>query len=784
MRKTMKISGGWLFAEGDLNGPQAKDYSDCGWEQVSVPHDWAIKRPLVFRDAEVALSLNILSDDMKDSYASAQGYYDRWGIGWYRRQLDIDLSENQTSYLNFDGIFHESKVYLDGNEIGGRRYGYSAFSVPVKSGMLAVRVDNSPEHAADRWYSGCGIYRPVTLTVCDKLHIAEWGITITADNIGMDSAGVHAKVKIENEYEHEQDAQISACIIAPDGHRCVDSKKKVLAKGGAQSEVGFDFNVENPELWDVDEPDLYTLRVNIIKDGEVIDSQDESFGIRKVEFIPRKGLFLNGRSIKIKGVNLHHDLGAFGAAWNKAIARDRLETLKTVGCNAIRTSHNIPAAEFLDLCDEMGFMVLDEALDKWDSLRYGEIFEECWKQDIETMILRDKNHPCIIIWSVGNEVYHQAHDDMIENLKNMTGYVRTLDPTRPVTFAMEAHIFDPAQRNLTPAQKAELTRIMNEYTDIISCNYHEQWYDDYHELMPDSLILGTETYPFYRGYGNTNERYVPKNPWLDCKEDYVIGQFIWIGIDYLGEAVGCGGWPVRGWSGGIIDTAGQLKPKANLTKSLWRDEPMVYMAVCDDTLKNPMEPFFWSSPKWATGWNFEHLGVTAVRMNVFTNCEEVEIILNGAQAGKLRADDFDGGFMEFFIPWNAGTVEAVGYIGEKEVCRQVYNTAKEAAKINLDAKYMEDDSATIVKITAKAIDENGVYCFGYNENITFYASAGVELLAVDNGDLTDHTPYTDSARDMLNGMCTAFFKVHSNRGESIVTVKTGDGMMSTLEIEG
>ena len=561
-------------------------------------------------------------------------------------------------------------------------------------------------------------------------------------------------------------------IITPEGDVCAQKKLTATVSADNTEEVCINFEIEKPSLWGIENPNLYLCRISIIKDNKNIDSCDEKFGIRKAEFFPRKGFFLNGDSVKIKGVNLHHDLGAFGAAWNKAVARDRLEALQEIGCNAIRTSHNPPAAELLDLCDEMGFLVMDESFDKWDTLRYGEIFDECWKQDIEAMIKRDKNHPSIIMWSVGNEVYHQGHGDMIERLKSLTEYARSLDGTRPVTFAMEPHCFDVNQRTLPPKDKAELTQKMHEYTDIIACNYHEQWYDEYHKLMPDSLILGTETYPFYRGYENTNEGYYPKNPWLDCDKDYVIGQFIWAGIDYLGEAVGCGGWPVRGWSSGIIDTAGQIKPKAYLTKSLWTDEPMIYMAICDDTVKNPMEPLFWSSPKWATGWNFEHLGATAVRMNIFTNCEEVEVLLNGAKVIKRKSEDFTGGFMEFFIPWNAGKVEAVGYIGGSEVCRQEYKTAKSASQLSIEAKELDEG---IVKVTAKAVDEDGLFCFGYNKKIIFSSDSNFELLAVDNGDLTDHTPYTDNTRNMLNGMCTAFYRAGDTSEKCMISAVTEDG---------
>lgn len=782
MRYKKILNDKWKFCEGDFPDAQSLNVDDKSWHNIKVPHDWAINRALVHREADVQLSLNILEDDPKSTYASAQGFYDRWGVGWYRKKLDLNLEKNQVAYINFDGVFHESTVYLDGHEIGGRRYGYSAFCVPVKSGALAVRVDNSPEHAADRWYSGCGIYRPVTLTVCDRLHVKEWGITIVSEHITEHKADTTVKVDISNEYKLDKAAEIKVEILSPSGKLCAKETLQTIVSADSNAQVDFSLKVKTPEFWDITNPALYICKVSILKDGELVDSVEENFGIRKVEFIPKKGFYLNGRSVKIKGVNLHHDLGIMGAVWNKAIARDRLQKLKEIGCNAIRTAHNPPAAEFLDLCDEMGFLVMDEAFDKWDTLRYGEIFEECWMQDIDTMIARDKNHPSIIMWSVGNEVYHQAHDDMIERLKMLSDRVREKDSSRPVTFAMEPHCFDSKQIPLSHGEKAALTKKMYEHVDIISGNYNEQWYDAYHKLMPNALILGTETYPFYRGHGNTNEGYFPQNPWLDCDKDYVIGQFIWAGIDYLGEAVGCGGWPVRGWAGGLIDTAGQIKPKAHLTRSLWQEEPMVFMAICDDTLKNPMEPLFWSSPKWATGWNFEHLGVTAVRMNVFTNCESVEIRVNEASVITRYAKDFSGGYMEMFVPWQRGEVTAIGFNGNDEVCRQTYKTSKEPSKIQLHSHVLkEKDESEILRIEAKAVDKDGTICYGYDKKITFSFSDNLKLLGVDNGDLTDHTLYCDATRTMLHGSCVAFFKADDD-GLKRVEVITEDSLAGDVSI--
>lgn len=769
----------WKFYEGNP-AAAAPDFDDTDWKPVTVPHDWAIARPLNHREAEVQLSIGQLDSDPRFTYASAQGFYERWGIGWYRRKMDFALDDTQTAWLTFDGVYHETTAYLNGYQAGSHAYGYTPFVIPATPGILALRVDNMPEHEADRWYSGCGIFRPVTLTVTDKLHISPWGIAITTPKVSDKEAAVQAVVELTNGFAEAKEATVHLEVIAPDGSCAAESSSLLQLPSEDSAKAVFLLKITKPRRWDIINPALYTLRITIERDGEAVDSVEQAFGIRTIEFVAKKGFFLNGRSVKFKGVNLHHDLGMTGAAWHKGIARQRLQALKAIGCNAIRTSHNPPAAEFLDLCDEMGFLVMDEAFDKWDTLRYGLIFKSDWQQDLDSMIDRDRNHPCVVIWSVGNEVNHQAHDDMIERLKMLTDRVREKDPTRPVTFAMEPHAFDPEQVPLSPLQKANLVKKMKPYVDILSCNYHEQWYKTYQEQMPDALFVGTETCPFYRGV-ITHEGYLPVNPWLDCKDDAVIGQFVWAGIDYLGEAVGCGGWPVRGWAGGLIDTAGQIKAKAQLTRSLWQEEPMVAMAICDDTLKNPMEPAIWSTPKWAEGWNFEHLGVTCVRMNVFTNCEEAEIQLNGGTILRRHASDFTGGFMEFFVPWVPGEVTAIGYRGGQEVCRQTAKTAGAPHHIALVGKRLTDgDGTQLLRVEACAVDEKGVPCTRCGEVITFAGGEGLTLIGTDNGDLTDHTPYTSSARALHNGRCVAYYTVADPNAPQSVAVQTDKGLTGII----
>ncbi len=354
-------------------------------------------------------------------------------------------------------------MYCNNKLVGGHHYGYSSFSCLVESGVIAVKVDNSPKHGADRWYSGCGIYRPVTLTICNLLHVSQYGIIIVTELLDDNKAEVKVKINIDNKSGKKQKAEVVVNLTDANSNIIASNMLPIEINSNDKKQYQTAMIIENPSLWDINSPNLYDCQVKILRDDIITDELNEPFGIRRIEFVPHKGLFLNNRNVKIKGVNLHHDLGVVGSAWNKAIAKDRLETLKAIGCNAIRTSHNPPASELLDLCDQMGFLVMDEAFDKWDTLRYGKIFEENWQDDVSIMVARDRNHPCIIMWSIGNEVNHQGHPDMIDRLKKLSGWVKKLDKNRPVTFAMEPHGFDVNQIRMTPLQKAQLTRKMLEH---------------------------------------------------------------------------------------------------------------------------------------------------------------------------------------------------------------------------------------------------------------------------------------------------------------------------------
>jgi beta-galactosidase len=484
----------------------------------------------------------------------------------------------------------------------------------------------------------------------------------------------------------------------------------------------------------------------------------------------KNGLRVNGEKIKLKGVNLHHGLGAIGAAWNKGLMKQRMLTLKEIGCNAIRTCHNPPASELLDLCDEMGFLVMDEAFDKWKTLRYGLIFDECWQEDLLEMINRDRNHPCVFCWSVGNEVHNQAKEDMLKTLAMLAERTKQEDPSRPVTYAMEPHVFDDEQRKMSPAEKAKLTQKIEKHVDIVSGNYHEQYYDEYHKLMPDMMFIGTETLPFFRNdvYGNTS--FLHKNPWFDVAEnDFVLGQFIWPGIDYLGEAV----WPARMWSGGIIDSTGRIKERGYLTQSLWSTKPMVHISIYDESAKDMRENGAWGAPPMAGHWNIQHKSRPFIKAFLFTNCEKAAVLVNEKLIKTIDTSNMENGYLEIYLPNIPGVLSAKGIIDEIAACEYILKTAGDPDHIEMALENdIGDECMDIAMVSSKVVDKNGVLCSHYDGAITFLAS-GAQIIATDSGDPTDHTPYKSNTRKPLCGRCTAFLKL-SHKSAVNVSAQSGN----------
>ncbi|MBA7676757.1 Beta-galactosidase BoGH2A [subsurface metagenome] len=588
----------WRFHKGEAEEWHKINYDDTAWRPLILPHDWSIEGPF-----------------SKNNPAGERGGFLPGGIGWYRKHFQLSPEdEDKKIFIQFDGIFHNSEVWINGHSLGRRPYGYISFQhdmTPyVKFGednVLAVRVDNSDQPNC-RWYSGSGIYRHVWLTVTDKLHIAHWGTYITTPRISRDKAVVRVRTKIKNAYSQTKYCSLTTTIRNAEGK--VITEVTTPNAISTQTEYEFDQQIEvpHPNLWSIDTPSMYWAHT-VVKDARhIYDEYETSFGIREIRFDKDKGFLLNGQSVKMKGVCIHHDAGCLGAAVPDRALERRLEVLKSIGCNAIRTSHNPPAPELLDMCDRMGFVVIDEAFDKWGGT-WGRWFPQWWQQDLRDMLRRDRNHPCIVLWSVGNEVSGQGSPKFNKQLKKLVDFTHQEEPTRPVTYAL------CPRKIKSRAENAKFITNIAKIVDVTSCNYQEQWFEDYRKEYPEIIIIGSESYSFFRGKGDSYKAFEPVNPWLDTvKHDYVVGTFYWTGIDYLGEAVA--GWPYHGWNCSLIDTCGFPRPVSYLHKSFWSDEPMVHIAVRDDSLDVPAPvKAHWGWPKMDSHWNLPQLKGKVVELS-------------------------------------------------------------------------------------------------------------------------------------------------------------------------
>ncbi|OXM85669.1 glycoside hydrolase family 2 [Paenibacillus rigui] len=775
-RKTELFNANWLFIKGNYAGAHESSFNEDGWSSVNLPHDWTIEE----------------SFDPQMVYGGTQAYLPRWTVGWYRKRFTVEANDKEQKYfIQFDGIHHNSEVWLNGHFLGRRPYGYVSFQYDLSpylnregENVLAVKVDNTVM-PPDRWYSGSGIYRNVWLITTDPLHIAEWGTYITTPVISAEAATVFVRTQVINQYEESAACTIVTEIMDHEGNFVGKVQVDGHLSGGELVEFPQTVEVPSPRFWSPDQPALYYAHTWITYEGNAVDHYITPFGIRKVLLDKNKGLFLNGVNLKLKGVCLHHDLGCLGAAYNDRAMERRLGILKDMGCNAIRLSHNPMAAELLDLCDRMGFLVIAEAFDKWKSLYYGQLFEEWWEKDLESMLVRDRNHPSIFMWSVGNEVENQGQESMLEMLELLVNFCHEKDTTRPVTCALEPHNRPLTLQQGSIKDKVRHTMKMAAKMDILSLNYQEQWYEHYREAMPDMLIVGSETFPFFRGKGNRVKAYEPMNPWFDVvNKDYVIGQFVWVGIDYLGEAE----YPSKGWSSGLIDTCGFRKPVSYLQQSLWSDKPVVHMAVFDDTAKQGHHPrwtMHWKSPQMVSSWTLPHFEGTLVRMVVFTNCESVELVLNDEVIGEKSMADFPDKMMIWHLPYMPGTLVARGKNKGNVVCVHEMTTAGGPSQLSLmpDRTVISADGVDLVHVEVNIMDDDGTLVPYAVHDIQFELSGEGTIVGVDNGDLTSDEPYKGNRRKAYGGKCLVIIQSSSHKGSIQLTAVSEGLREATVTIQ-
>ena len=769
----------WFFKHaGESGDDPGKGFED--YRPVQLPHDWSIEYPF---------------DENAETCGS--GGYVKAGTGWYKKVFRVDSScRGKVISLLFDGAYMNASVRLNGIEIGRHVYGYTPFEIDITGTLdyeneneLTVRIDNSFQPNS-RWYSGSGITRNVWIKCVGKSHIPTYGTYITTEI----PTGNKARVSIATKVETKDEIKLMTTIIDGDGKINAAGEIVVLKSGEVMQELF----VENPGLWSAESPYLYKA-ISVLKRGdEILDEYETVFGIRSIELHPEKGCLINGKHVKLNGVCLHHDGGAAGAAVPKKVWERRLKKLKDMGCNAIRCAHNPPDPELLDLCDELGFYVLDEAFDEWELLKwktagsnthesrgYSEWFAENHVTDLEAMLYRDRNHPSVFMWSTGNEVPEQSTPDGFILAKKLQDICRRLDPTRLCTQANDQIDSEP-----NPATKEFLDTL-----DIVSYNYTPRWrtraetlYDDDKRKNPGWLILGVENLSASGTRGDYRME-LPENYWrrpyfsavvnvqrllrFTMTHDYVIGDFMWTGVDYLGEAH----WPARSSNAGVLDTCGFPKDHYYFYQSIWkRETPMIY-AFPHRNLDMP-----------------EGLMIPVL---VYTSCEYAELFIGGRSYGKKSysypaygmtetyghwdrppvAANTDDMFLSWDVPVSRDTIEAAGYIGGKEVCRHIIKAAGKPAAIraDCDSTQLRTDGRDIAHIEISIEDSNGVFSPVAENAVTVNVEGAAELLGIDNGKPESHESFKGNTMKTGGGLLLAVIRAKREPGNIKVTV-TADGL--------
>lgn len=733
---------GWKFTLGDPPGAEKPKFDDSSWRKLDVPHDWSIEGPWA-----------------KDNPSGRPGGFAPIGIGWYRKTFRVPQDFAGTSVrLDFDGVFDHADVWINGNKVGHNEYGYIGFECDlspwIRAGhdnVIALRVDDLRQ--ASRWYTGSGIYRHVWLVVSGPMHIAHWGTFVTTPRVTASQADVEVRTTLCNDSDEKRTGAIITRIISPAGTQVGEVTTPFELAAWSKKTLSQQAAVKAPELWTLDQPRMYRTRSEIHDATAVADAYETPFGIRTIRFDVNNGFNLNGKRVIIKGVCLHDDLGALGTADFAAGYAYRLKVLKTIGVNAIRLSHDAHAPELLDLADRMGFLVFDEAFDKW----YGFLPDGTgWKDDLIATIERDRNHPSVFIWSVGNEMTPHMYMRLGTRLyQAMQNVVHEIDPTRPVTAALHP------VRNSHGERDAPLAEIAS-YMDVISMNYQTRFYTRDHEQHPNQVLLGSEVH-LHQVNLNTPRPASDNsgNQWWGTRDyatgkyfPYVAGQFIWAGVDYLGESEG---WPSKGYRTTLVSMTGVRKPWSYFIQSLYTDEPMVYIAVDN--------PDFAKQPKRDAGGNFVALrsdwnlpaDLPTARVYTFTNVETVELLLNGKSLGTKRAADYADHIILWDVPNQPGTVTAIARSAGKEVARYEIQSAGAPVKLQLvpDRSTVDATGQDLSFVSVEAVDANGHIVPGAADKVTCEVSGPGTLAAVDNADLDSPEVFKTNQRRLYGGRALA-----------------------------
>lgn len=776
----------WRFIKGDPRGAEQPGFSDASWRKLDLPHDWAIESPF---------------DEKINPHAGALPAF---GVAWYRKTFTLN-GDPKTDHVTvqFDGAMSNARVYINGHDLGDRPYGYISFVVELtphlnfggKPNVFAVRL--SPEENSSRWYPGAGIYRNVWLDTTGPVHVAQWGTRVTTPSVTDQQASVAVQTELRNRTGEAVHATLLSIVLDAAGKEVARASTPADLAAGAWSKVDSAITVPKPHRWDIETPYLYRLVSEIQDGGRTLDRYETPFGIRTVEFNKTAGFLLNGRHVKMKGVCLHHDLGALGAAVNRRATERQLEIMRSMGANAIRTSHNPPSPELLEFADKLGFVVIDEAFDMWriPKVKNGlsKFFDQWAETDLRDMIRRDRNHPSVVMWSIGNEIPEQGRTDGWKVARMLTGVAHDADATRPTTAAFDN--FEGAIRNELAAN-----------VDIPGFNYKPMQYEKIMREHPNWVVYGAETSSCVSSRGVYHlpiEKYqkhpsltltsydIISPPWAylpdpefeqQDKHPNLLGEFVWTGFDYLGEPTPYflgrektgSDWPARSSYFGIVDLAGFPKDRYYLYQSVWLKDPMVHLLP---------------------HWNWAGREGQPIPVMAYTNADEVELFVNGKSLGrKARFSEpvelpvgpnisedkkYKSKYrLMWTVPYQPGSIRAVAYAGGKQVASKEIRTAGAPARVRLipDRTALAADDADLSFVTVRVEDRNGNLCPMADNLVKFKVSGAGKIAAVDNGNSATIEPFQADYRKAFNGMALVIVRTEKGRAGSIRVSAASDGL--------
>ncbi len=807
-RQQLDADAGWKFFLGDPSGAEARSYADASWRSVDLPHDWSIE-----------------SKPEKDNPSGAGEGFFPGGIGWYRKAFHAPADwKGKRVSVEFDGVYRDATVYLNGHKLGTHPYGYTSFAFDLTpdldftgTNVLAVRVDNSAQPNS-RWYSGSGIYRHVRVVVTDPIHIAHWGVFVTTPGATSTLSKVSIRTRVANASSTESQVTLETALLDKTGRKIGSAQSKLTLAPGTEDETAQEISVANPALWSPESPTLYRAVSTVRKAGTIMDQVATPFGIRSLTWSAQSGLLLNGKSIKLTGGSVHHDNGPLGAAAFDRAEERRVELLKAAGMNAVRTAHNPPSPAFLNACDRLGLLVLDEPFDVWETHKvkfdYASNFDEWWKRDISSMVLRDRNHPSVVIWGIGNEIPELEVERGAALGKELAGQVRGLDNTRPLTLAFPG-------TTTKPTAQAVFSQL-----DITGYNYNIlPTYQKDHEQLPNRLMLTTESWPakVFQLWQISHD-----NP-------YVLGDLTWTAMDYLGES-GIGAWQygtpeqakmAEGASGmmlntgmidqmfaemikghdvladmgknnsdpnakammeifshsypwhaavcGDLDLTGFRKPESYYRDIIWNGGDRVYATVrLPEPEGKKIIAIMWATYPTLPTWSWPGQEGKNLDVEVYSGTERVQLFLNDKLIGEKATGPAQEFKAVFSVPYAPGTLRVVGLRGGHAVAKAELKTPGQATRLRLtaDRTVLNANGEDLSFVTVEAVDANGLPDLHAANDAQFEISGPGTIAAVGNGDAQDPDSYQGNSRKLYQGRALVVIRTSRQTGPIKLTAKS------------